>query len=184
MFRETSAQHFAVPSGDYDAAVAKNPSLVHVRSFRNDATARVWRGPSLCRAHGRGAARAVATTASAAATATTVIAATAETTATEPTLSHHQEPLSTTPAISSTRAAAATNGSVTGTTGGTGYASDGVVWGWRNAMLVEELHAGGHRAVHVQPYGALTAERWDFHESTVCISCFEPAPHHRWFWRV
>ena len=126
VFRETSAQHFAVPNGDYDDAVARDPRLVRAPT----PATRTWRGPSLCTRRSAGAGA----------------------------------------------AARRLN------------ASWGPLYGWRNRMLAEELAglqpelapaAGGSATaaraaaaaqgprVRIQPYGALTTERWDMHESVV-----------------
>ena len=59
VFRETSAQHFGVPSGDYDDAVAKDGRLVLAKRTGSAAvskTDRHWVGPSMCQqqaAHAR-----------------------------------------------------------------------------------------------------------------------------------
>ena len=56
VFRETSAQHFGVPTGDYDEALAKDPTLVLASERAPTAAARSptsrterqWLGPSMC----------------------------------------------------------------------------------------------------------------------------------------
>ena len=52
IFRETSAQHFDAPTGDYDDALRRDPSLVllnRTAELRGDGSARKWVGPSMCR---------------------------------------------------------------------------------------------------------------------------------------
>lgn len=46
ILRETSAQHFPAPSGDYHAAISRDPALVLADATRREA--RQWNGPSMC----------------------------------------------------------------------------------------------------------------------------------------
>ena len=46
------------------------------------------------------------------------------------------------------------------------HAGGTITKGWRNVQLRTLLHEMGLRHVHIQPFEALTAERWDYHSST------------------